>query len=125
MNISRLQWAHVNDTNFTSVLGQSEPEEAALKLPKAFFMGIAVLNDQTEHPLRIFYRQDVGHRRPEIMHIKKEPFHADLAQQRVDCLGHGVEGVGIVVGRFGKAEPRRSGATTCATSDSGPMTLRK
>ena len=70
-------------------------------------MGVAVLNYQPEHPLRIFYRQSVGHGRPEIMDVKKESTHFDLAQQRVYCFGHGVEGVGIVLWRFGEAEPRQ------------------
>ena len=77
------------------------------RLSEALVMGVAVLDDQPEHTFRIFHRQRVSDSRPEIMNVKKEPMHADLAQQRVDGFGHGLEGVGVVLGRFRKSEARQ------------------
>jgi hypothetical protein len=97
---------------FCSVLRRGIGPIGLVRFPvraQPLLMGVAVLDDEPQHPVGTRQRQIVGDGRPEVVDVEEEALEADFARQGVDRLSHGVERVRIIVGRRREAESGQIG----------------
>jgi hypothetical protein len=70
---------------------------------------VAVLDDEPEHAIGVCEREGVGDRRAKVVHVEHVTVEAELLRQGIDRARHGVEGVLVVIGGLGEAEPGQVG----------------